>query len=85
MPLGFCLSIFLYTFLCFLLLDLLCSWVTVPGVLLLHLLLELLLPHLSSYLSSSLPASPTYPILSPFLLLAIQLFMRPIRCFRQAK
>lgn len=62
LPLGFYLSLFLYTFLYFFLRGLLCSWVAGPRCphLLVLSLLFFLLPVFSFY-PFSLPASPAYP------------------------
>ena len=82
----FYLFLFLYIFLYFLLYDLLCSWVAGPWS-----PPFLLFPPRSLILSSHISPPiypfclPAMPILSPALLLAVQLFIRQIRCFRQAK
>ena len=86
LPLGFYCSLFycsvylLSFFLSFLFFGNLCNWVAAPQVLsLLLLLLTVLSDQISpSILSACQPSCP----LSPALLLAVQLFIRPIRCFR---
>ena len=84
LPLGF-----LFLLLCSLLSLLLCGWLGARavgpypyGLPLLSLLLLLLFLVSHSIYTFCLPA---LPILAPALLLAVQLFIKTIRCFRQAK